>query len=75
MYYRYAVARADALREDVFRRKQNALEHAQRITIEQHDSTRVYRQCHYPGTRQCDIVLLVEYWWDGDYGLQFQERR
>jgi len=75
MYYRYAVARSGRLEEKRFVRKQSALEHAQRITIEQHDSTRVYRQCHHAGTRQCDIALLVEYWWDGDYGLQFQERR
>jgi len=73
MYYRYAVTRSGELKEDRFARKQRALEYAQPITIEKHEATRVYRQRYHADTGQCDIVLLVEYWWDGVH-LQFQER-
>lgn len=70
IYYRYAVATSGVLKEDIFRTKQPALEHAQRITIAQHKTTRVYRQRRYPTTGQADIIPLVEYWWDNNR-LQF----
>jgi len=71
MYYRYAVATQDELKERHFKTKRRAIEYAQGVTIDQKIGTTVYMQRVYPDTGMVDIILSVCYWWDD--GFQYQK--
>lgn len=54
--------------------KQAALEDAQKRAInEPGKNVRVYRAEHHPNTGECNLVLLIEYWFDEHQNkLQYQ---